>query len=63
VVSKDRLTELTCEDVVFAAHSGQEISHEENKAMATDVHSKGSKGGHKISNGDEFDRELVELKL
>ena len=62
-VSEDRLTELTCEDELFASHSGKRGAHEGKKTMATDGHSKGSKRSHKRSNGDEFDRELAKMKI
>ena len=63
VISKDRLIESTYEYGLFASHNRKRGSHEGKKTMATDGHSKGSKRSHKISNGDEFDRELAKMKV
>ena len=62
-VSEDRLTKLTSEEDLFATHRGKRRAYEGKKTMATDGHSKGSKRSHKRSNGDEFDRELANIKV
>ena len=63
VVSTDRLVESACIDEFFVVHDEKRGVHKGNKTMATDVHSKGSKGDCEISSKNKLDRELAKIKM
>ena len=63
VVSTDKLMKSACIDGFFVVHDEQRGVHKGKKTMATDSHSKGSKGDYERSSKNKLDRELVEIKV
>lgn len=59
MVSTDRLMESTCRDELLIVHDEQRGFHKGNNIMATDGHSKGSKGYLK----DQVRINLIENQL